>query len=323
MAFKICIDAGHYGHYNANKHVTPTYWESLMAWELHLYQVEEFKRYKDVTVVTTRKTEEADLDLMARGRTAKGCNLFISDHSNWCETPSVDRAVVIYPVNGRCKDLAQNLAETITKTMGLNGKPQIFYKWNSSKNADYYGVIRGAAAVGVPGLILEHSFHSNNTSTKWLQSSANLRKLAKAEVETIARYYGLKLKEEEEVNVTKDELNQMLAAQEKKLTEQYAAKLTAAVKEIQKASDKQLELHKQALNELLLQRLGVEVDHIGDIPHANVRPEVRQLMDCGAINGGTDASVDPDDIHLPYNIVRALVMSKRYTDYVASKSDKE
>ena len=60
--------------------------------------------------------------------------------------------------------------------------------------------------------------------------------------------------------------------------------------------------------------LGKYIDRIGDIPWESVRGEMRTLLDCGAIDGGTDD--DPDDIYLPLNLVRVLVMGKRYTDYI-------
>lgn len=59
-------------------------------------------------------------------------------------------------------------------------------------NGDYYGVIRGAVSVGVPGVILEHSFHTNRKATNWLMSDANLAKMARAEAECIAAYLGVK-----------------------------------------------------------------------------------------------------------------------------------
>ena len=60
------------------------------------------------------------------------------------------------------------------------------------KSGDYYGVLRGAAAVGVPGVLLEHSFHTNRKATEWLLVDSNLKKLAKAEAKTIASFYGIK-----------------------------------------------------------------------------------------------------------------------------------
>lgn len=188
---KICLDAGHFGKQNNNPNISPVYWESLMAWDLHLMLKEELEKYNGATVITTRADETKDLALEARGKAAKGCDLFISLHSNACDTETVDRPVVIYPVSGKCKTLAENLAGTVKNVMQTNDPWRTYQRWNSAHNADYYGVIRGAASVGVPGLIIEHSFHTNTRAAKWLQSAANLRKLAEAEAEVLAAEYGL------------------------------------------------------------------------------------------------------------------------------------
>jgi N-acetylmuramoyl-L-alanine amidase len=191
---KICLDAGHFGKQNNNPKISPVYWESLMAWDLHLMLKEELEKYKGVTVITTRADETKDMGLEARGKKAKGCDLFISLHSNACDTETVDRPVVIYPVSGKCKGLAECLAGAVRMVMQTNDQWRTYQRWNSAHNADYYGVIRGASSVGVPGLIIEHSFHTNTRAAKWLQSAANLRKLAEAEAEVLAVEYGLSRK---------------------------------------------------------------------------------------------------------------------------------
>ena len=196
---KICIDAGHYGKYNCNKNVNPVYWESLMAWELQGYLVSALERYENMITVLVRTDEKKDMDVYTRGTKAQGCDLFVSLHSNSCDSETVDRAVVIYPIDGREKDLAQKIADTIKDVMNLNDKSKIYSKKNSAGNADYYGVIRGAAAVGVPGLIFEHSFHSHNASARWLLVSDNLKQLAEAEAAVIAARYGCKLREDDAV----------------------------------------------------------------------------------------------------------------------------
>ena len=173
-----------------------------MAWELHLALRQELLKYDGVEVVVTRQAEEKDMELTARGRAAIGCDLFLSLHSNAVANPTyddpTDRAVVIYPVSGKEYNLAGALAQAITETMGLKDKPQLYQRWNSSHNADYYGVIRGAASVGVPGLILEHSFHTNKRSAEWLLNNGNLRNLAVSEAKVIAARFGCKLKNEAE-----------------------------------------------------------------------------------------------------------------------------
>lgn len=194
MGLRICIDAGHFANYNCNTHVTPTYWESRMAWKLHLMQKEELEQYEGVSVRLTRTDPEKDLGVVARGQAAVGCDLLISDHSNGATDPSVDWPVAIYPVNNQRKALAQKLTDTMTQVMGTRQQGKIYQRWNSANNADYYGVIRGAASVGVPAIILEHSFHSNDRSAAWLLQDSNLRKLAVAEAAVIAAEFGCKRK---------------------------------------------------------------------------------------------------------------------------------
>ena len=50
-------------------------------------------------------------------------------------------------------------------------------------------MLNGARLVGTPGLILEHGFHTNSTTVRWLLDNRNLDKLAKAEAEAIAEYF--------------------------------------------------------------------------------------------------------------------------------------
>lgn len=191
---KVCLDPGHYGNFNCNRDVSPVYWESRTVWKLHLMLKEELETgYQGVTVVTTRSDEEKDMELTARGRAAAGCDLFLSLHTNDCETESVDRATVIYQVKAddRMKALAGKFGAAIKKTMGLSTYKTAL-RWNTAHNADWYGVLRGAAAVGVPGLILEHGFHSHNATAKWLQNEENLRKLARADAAVLSEAYGLK-----------------------------------------------------------------------------------------------------------------------------------
>lgn len=188
MSIKICLDAGHYGKYNPSP-VVAGYYESDMVWKLHLLKKKYLEAY-GIQVITTRKNQATDRQLYDRGVAAKGCNLFISDHSNACATEDVDRVEAIVTLNGKATALGSQLASVVKRTMGVNDNSRIYTKANSS-GTDWYGVLRGAAAVGVGGIILEHSFHTNKAVATWLMNDKNLDKLAKAEADCIAAYYGL------------------------------------------------------------------------------------------------------------------------------------
>jgi N-acetylmuramoyl-L-alanine amidase/sulfur carrier protein ThiS len=208
---KICLDAGHYGKYNrspANK----AYYESDMNWKLHLL-LKKYLEQKGFEVILTRDKQENDLGLTTRGKKSKGCDLFLSIHSNAVGDyvkESVDFPVVYVPLNGTGDKIGRLLADTIADVMDTVQKAEVMTR--KGNNGDYYGVIRGAVSVGTPGLILEHSFHTNTRSTHWLLDDGNLDDLAKAEAKVIAEYFGSEKEEEKPVKEEKIvvvELNQL------------------------------------------------------------------------------------------------------------------
>lgn len=191
MAIKICIDAGHYGKYNRSPAVKE-YYESDMNWKLHLLQKKYLEEY-GIEVITTRPSKDKDLALKARGKAAEGSDLLLSDHSNAVGSSvneSVDYPLVYVPIDGSGTELGKKLAKCIESVMGTKQAGQCKSK-KGSGNWDYHGVIYGATSVGVTGLILEHSFHTNTKMTKWLMDESNLDKLARAEADVIAAHYGI------------------------------------------------------------------------------------------------------------------------------------
>lgn len=189
---KICLDAGHVGSKYNQSPVVKTYYESAMVWKLHLKLKAELET-RGFEVITTRADIDTDLGVYERGAASKGCNVFISLHSNACSTESVD-----YPVVYRAYDnlndvdvLTLQIAKKIGELMGTNQAGRTATRKNSA-GGEYYGVLRGARAVGTPFyMLIEHSFHTNTAATKWLSVDANLDKLAVAEAELLADYFGV------------------------------------------------------------------------------------------------------------------------------------
>lgn len=182
--FKVCLDAGHYGNYNAG--AVNGYYESVRMWKLTELLARELNA-RGITVIKTRSNQATDLALTSRGRKANGCDLFLSMHSNAASVESVDYPVAYVPLNGTGTAIGQKLADIVADVMGTVQKGRTATR-KGSGGADYYGVIRGAVAVGVPGVILEHSFHTNPKAAAWLMNDANLAKLAKAEADCIAAW---------------------------------------------------------------------------------------------------------------------------------------
>ena len=204
--FKVCLDAGHYGKYNRSPAV-PAYYESVRMWDLHLMLKAELEKY-GIEVVLTRADQAKDMELYKRGAASKGCDLFLSLHSNAVGSgvnESVDYVAVYHltddagtTVDDKSKAFAKMVAPAIAETMGVKqGSKTLTRKASTDKNKDgflndnYYGVLNGARQVGTPGLILEHSFHTNTRSTNWLLDDANLSRLAEAEAKVVAEYFGV------------------------------------------------------------------------------------------------------------------------------------
>lgn len=200
---KILVDPGHdKAKYNQSP-VVSEYYEGERMWKLSQLLCSALSKRGIPTGMTKSKCDQA-LEVTARGKMAKGYAAMISMHSNACSDPAVDRPVGIYFVDDNCgtaddvsKDLAQLLANTVAKVVGTS-PAQIYSKLSANdrdkdgkKNDDHYGVLYGAHQVGVPAVILEHSFHTNAKAAKWLMDDANLAKLAEAEADALAEYYGV------------------------------------------------------------------------------------------------------------------------------------
>ena len=196
---KICIDAGHYGVYNRSPAV-PEYTEAEYMWRLHLLLGAELEK-RGFEVVYTRTEQGRDMALTQRGRLSRDCSLFLSLHSNAVGEgvrEDIDYPVAYVTVSGKADGIGRALAECVEKVMNTTQPARI--EGRCGTNGDYYGVLRGASEVGTPGVILEHSFHTNTKMTRWLMNEDNLTRLAKAEAEVMAEYFGI---EEEEVRYKK------------------------------------------------------------------------------------------------------------------------
>lgn len=189
MAKKILLDAGHVTCYNQSK-VHKAYYEGNAMWTLQGLLKKELEAYGFI-VSTTRSNRDKDLAVYDRGAMAKGYDMFISLHSNACDTESVDRVVIIKGYD-QPDNLPNKFGEELSKVIGVKQKHQIMTKKNNN-GGEYYGVLRGAKAVGVANrFLIEHGFHTNTATAKWLCDEANLKKIAQAEAKVIADFYGVK-----------------------------------------------------------------------------------------------------------------------------------
>lgn len=210
---KIMLDAGHTGK-TWNAGAVKGYYESATVWKLHNLLAEELQKY-GFTVGKTRKTIDESMDVSVRGKKAKGYDLFLSLHSNSADASTVRRVACIYQTADTqgtwdeiSRKIADRLAPAIADAMEIPPDPGNGLRWKNysklaggdrdgdgKKDDNYYGVLHGARMVKAPAVIVEHSFHSNPETCRWLMNDDNLKKLAAAEAKCLADYYGLKLPE--------------------------------------------------------------------------------------------------------------------------------
>ncbi len=199
---KICIDPGHYGKFNRSPGV-PEYYESETVWKLSQLQ-KKYLEQMGHTVILTRNNPDKDLALQSRGKKSKGCDIFISYHTNAVGNGMNEKVnyVAIYhlvddtttSVDDISKDFANKIAPVIGDTMGLpykvlTRKAESDRNNDGIKNDNYYGVLHGSRLVNTPGVIIEHGFHTNTNTVKWLLDDNNLDKLARAEARFINDYF--------------------------------------------------------------------------------------------------------------------------------------
>ena len=199
---RIMLDPGHAGRtYNAG--AVSGYYESAIVYKLTMYE-KEYLEAMGIEVGLTRTNINDNPELVYRGQMGEGYDLFVSNHTNACATPSVNRAVIIHLVNNtttnideRSKAFAFELAKTIKATMPISDY-QVYSKLsgvdrdkNGALDDNYYAVLHGAYLAGVPGVIAEHSFHTNPDICRWLMNDNNLRTLAKACARCMAAFVGV------------------------------------------------------------------------------------------------------------------------------------
>lgn len=189
---RVTLDAGHYGKYNQSP-VNKAFYESDFNWKITNYMKEYFKE-KGVQVRLTRTNKNKDLDLFTRGFKSTNTDIFISNHANACNKENVDFPVVIRGFDEPATDkLALELAKEISKIIGTKQQGKTWTRKKENSSQEWYGVLRGAKSAGTNyRFIIEHGFYTNKHCANFLLNEDNIKKLAKAEVDIICKYFKVK-----------------------------------------------------------------------------------------------------------------------------------
>ena len=203
MAIRIMLDPGHAGSYFNASPVVEGYYESNMTWSF-AHKLKAALEGYGFEVGLTRHTKDEDPELTERGRRAAGYNLFLSLHSNAANYESADAPWLIHlagdtdtEIDEESVRVAVALGKVIPSIMGVSDSQYHIKRCDFDRNGDgklndeWYGVLFGAKSAGVPGIIIEHSFHTNKHAAEWLLDEKNLTELAEAEAAALAEYYGI------------------------------------------------------------------------------------------------------------------------------------
>jgi len=203
MSLKITLDPGHGKNANQSPAV-PSYYEGNRMFVLAGFLEAELKK-RGFEVLVTRDTITDNPSLSERGSMAgeNGCSLFLSLHSNapgqstdadgnkYYDT-SVTGTVVYYSMTrAENLELADLLGNKVAEIMGHYFRGSKTKQYPNKPGVDYYGVIRGAAQSGCStALLIEHGFHTCPADAEFLLVDENLVKIAEAEADIIAGYFG-------------------------------------------------------------------------------------------------------------------------------------
>lgn len=188
--------------------------EEKLNLKIAQYCMEELNTYNDVTVYMTRYTEDcpypgaggAGKDNKKRVEFAASVNAdaYVSIHLNSLSDPNENGGMVFVPNKNYKPEIGEEgkglgisiqaqLAALGIKDEGVpirNSEDGTLYPDGSL--ADYYGVIKWAKELDMPGVIIEHCYISSpHDATNFLSSEEKLKALGVADATGIAEYYGL------------------------------------------------------------------------------------------------------------------------------------
>jgi len=162
---KILIDAGHSG--SDSGAIANGYVEKTLNLKCALMFYKKLKQYKNVEIIMTRTSDITfDLDDRCMFIKSKAIDLGFSFHFNACDGKASGTEIIksIHASN-HITALANLLGSSISNKFELPLR-RVFDRYNSHKNADYYGLHRNGSS---KMLILEPFFLDNKSDVKVLK----------------------------------------------------------------------------------------------------------------------------------------------------------
>lgn len=214
--------------------------EEVLTLKIANYCKTELEKYFGVSVYMTRTTAACpnpnttssgdDIGKRVQAAVKAGADIYVSIHLNSSASSSGSNgAEVIVPNKNWKPEVAEEgteLAKAILKELkavGVNMRPTEIYSKDTTidetypdgSKSDYFSVQIYAKEAGIPGIIVEHAFLTNeNDVNKFLKTESGLQKLGVADATGIAKYLGLSKGKEDESWGSTPELNIAKAAKD-------------------------------------------------------------------------------------------------------------
>lgn len=207
--------------------------EEVLTLKIANYCKAELEKYSGVSVYMTRttaacpypnsKTSGEDIEKRVQAAAKAGADIYVSIHLNSSASSSKSNgAEVIVPNKNWKPEVAEEgteLAKAILKELkavGVNMRSTEIYSKDTTidetypdgSKSDYFSVQIYAKEEGIPGIIVEHAFLSNeNDVNKFLKTESGLQKLGVADATGIAKYLGVSKEKTDESWGNAPELN--------------------------------------------------------------------------------------------------------------------
>lgn len=200
----VAIDPGHGGSDSGAVGVNGLR-EADVNWDIANACVNELNSYTGVKAVLTQGKDEC-LGRQERVNAAlsQGAGVVISVHCNSADSASANGSEVFVPNEGGYlndethgvtyglgKRILANLQALGLQNRGVKTLDSTNVKYPDGSVADYYGIIYYSRLAGIPGMIVEHAFVSNEDDAKLLSSASSRASMGVADAAAIAAYYGL------------------------------------------------------------------------------------------------------------------------------------
>lgn len=196
--YVVVIDPGHGG--NDPGAVSPFTGdtEDELNWSIATALKAELETYAGVKVYLTRGSAEYQSNT-GRASTARelGADLSVGIHINSSEIEKANGIVCYGTVNATHKAAVKSLSNKIASKVSALGISKfnggyVATKSTYSDDIDFYTFIDENVCAGIPALIIEHCYVSNESDSAFINKKENQEKVGIADATAIAEHLGLK-----------------------------------------------------------------------------------------------------------------------------------